>query len=89
MARLMLLLLLLPGCANYQLKNNLTTTTINTDGTKVIQAKVCELSISSAREVKAGDIKISKSCALTGGAESLGASQAVLELMGAIVRKVP
>lgn len=77
------------GCANYGLKNNLVTTTIKLDGTQIKEEKICELSITSIREVKATDVKLSKSCALRGSAESLGANERLIDLMTTVIKKVP
>lgn len=82
------LLLILPvlivavvGCAHYSLTH--TTTTVSTIGTETVE--LCELSILSMREIKAGDIKISKGCALTGSGEKLGVNEKMLELMSETV----
>lgn len=69
------LLLALSGCAVYTYEHK-------ADGS-------CALTITSMREVKAGDLRISKSCALVGGADSLGANEKLIDLMSAIVKKVP
>ena len=83
------IILALSGCANYSLKNNTSTTTIQPDGSQVVEQKTCELSISSFREVKAADVKVSTKCALTGGDESLGANEKLIELMTTVIKKVP
>jgi len=67
------LLLLLQGCAVYQYEHKM-------DGS-------CSLYISSMREVKAGDLKISKSCALSGNAEVLGANEKLIDLVVGVVTK--
>jgi len=69
------------GCAHYELKHTFTTT--NTIGTQTVE--LCHLSILSMREIKAGDIKISKGCALSGSGEKLGVNEKMLELMSETV----
>ena len=49
----------------------------------------CELSIWSMREVRAGDIRISKNCSLTGGAEQLNYNQQQMMMMQKMVEKIP
>jgi len=49
----------------------------------------CTLSIYSMREVKAGDIRISKTCAVTGGAEGMSYNEQQLQIMQKIVDKIP
>ncbi len=75
---LLFLVIVLPGCgARYQYKHT------EADGSS------CELSIWSARDVQAGDIKVSKSCALTGGAESLTANAEAMKAVSTLIGKLP
>ena len=69
------LALLLQSCAVYKYEHK-------ADGS-------CSLTITSMREVNAGDIKISQACALVGGAESLGANEKLIDLVSNIVKKAP
>lgn len=66
------------GCsARYQYKHTLA------DGS------ICELTISSARDVQAADISISKECALVGGAESLTVNDKAFDAINVLVTKIP
>jgi len=74
----LLVIVILSGCgASYQYKH------VSANGTS------CQLTIWSARDVQAGDIKISKSCALSGGADSLTANQQAMEAISSLVQKIP
>lgn len=52
-------------------------------------ADSCSLSIYSARDVQAGDIKITPSCGVTGGAESLTSNEKAFEAINSLVNKIP
>jgi len=49
----------------------------------------CELSILSAREVQAGDLRISKSCALSGKADGMTYSEKQTEIIKGLVDRIP
>lgn len=49
----------------------------------------CSLTILSAREVQAGDVRITKNCSLTGGADSLTTNDKTLEAMSVLINKIP
>lgn len=49
----------------------------------------CELKIWSMREVRAGDIRISKNCALTGGAEQMNYNDQQMVILQKMVEKIP
>jgi len=49
----------------------------------------CELTIWSMREVKAGDIRISKNCALTGGAAGMTYNEQQMQIFQELVKKIP
>lgn len=49
----------------------------------------CELKIWSMREVRAGDIRISKNCSLTGGADQLNYNEQQMLIMQKMVEKIP
>jgi len=70
------------GCGIYSHKKEIITETKYPDGRVVVVTEICDTQIKSMREVKAGDIKVSTKCALTGGAESLTGNQQLFELMG-------
>lgn len=52
-------------------------------------AESCSLSIYSARDVKAVDLKIGKNCTITGGAESLTSNEKALDAINSLVNKIP
>ena len=54
-----------------------------------VDGSSCELSITSARDIQAGDIKITPSCGLTGGADSLTSNEKALDAIVALVNKIP
>ena len=49
----------------------------------------CQLKIWSMREIRAGDLRISKNCALTGGAEQLNYNEQQMMIMQKMVEKIP
>jgi len=49
----------------------------------------CELNIWSMREVLVGDIRISKNCALTGGAAELSYNEQQMLILKKMVEKIP
>lgn len=77
------------ACARYQLDNDVVTTSRLPDGTEVIETAKCKLTVTSMREVRDADIKLSNDCALTGGANALGANERAIEMIREIVEAVP
>lgn len=67
----------LTGCANYIYKH------ADVDGSS------CELTIWSMREIQAGDIRISKKCTLTGGADAMTYNQLQMEALTSLISKIP
>ena len=86
---LMIFILILSSCATYSHEKINTAITAYPDGRTETVTEKCNTSICSMREVKAGDIRVSTKCALTGGAESLGANEKLIDLMTQIIKKAP
>lgn len=49
----------------------------------------CELTIWSMREIEAGSLRISKSCALTGGADGMKYNEQQMLIFQELVKKIP
>ena len=49
----------------------------------------CSISIYSARDVQAGDIKVDKNCAVTGSADALKADGKAIDAINALIGKIP
>lgn len=75
--RIILILLLLNGCANYRYEH------IAPDGSS------CTLTITSMREVDAGELTVLDDCSLDSGADKLGANERLIDLFHAVVRRLP
>ena len=69
------MIIFLGGCGQYSNIKHFTTTTTKPNGDVVVESKICETRITSMREVKAGDLKVSSSCAVQGSAESLSSKE--------------
>ncbi len=84
-----LLLVVMPGCARYQLNHDHTKTTTLPDGTAVVETSLCRLSILSSREVRDGDVAVSEDCALSSGAHALGMNERAIQMIREIIKAVP
>jgi len=74
-----LILTAIPSCgSSYTYKH-----TTNEDGSS------CELSILSARDIQAGELKITPSCGLSGGADAMTSNEKALEAINSLVNKIP
>ena len=71
------LLLISGGCVRYDYRR------IDSDGAR------CDLTIWSMREITAGSIRLSKSCALTGGADEMKYSEQMMLNIGEMIKKIP
>lgn len=49
----------------------------------------CSLSVWSMREIKAGDIRITKNCSLTGGADGMTYNEQQMMIFQELVKKIP
>lgn len=49
----------------------------------------CKLSVYSMREIQMGDLKITKTCALTGSADAMNYSEKQFEFLNELVKKIP
>lgn len=76
----------LVGCGIYSHEKLIVTETKYPDGRVEVKTDKCTTNIKSMREVKAGDIKVSTKCALTGGAEALNSNQQMMEILGTALR---
>jgi uncharacterized protein YceK len=75
---LIMILLGITGCgSSYTYKHT------NNDGSS------CELAILSARDIQAGELKITPSCGLSGGADAMTSNEKALEAINSLVNKIP
>jgi len=49
----------------------------------------CQLDIWSARDIQAGDLHISPTCGLDGGADSMASNEKAIEAMNNLISKIP
>lgn len=86
---LILLLAIIGGCANYSNVKRITTTTEYPNGRIVTVSEFCETKLLSSREVKGGALKVSKNCAVTGGADEMTANEQQMLIFQELVKKIP